>query len=85
MTPHLREICSLLFLPAIHSSRFHTLQGFFELTRRPSRAINLASCFAFGTSEIKGHVRCVALGADVPGPEVPVSSFFGSDSGSETA
>ena len=40
---------SLPFLPATPSSLSRTLEGLFELTRRPSRA--LASCVASGTKE----------------------------------
>ena len=44
---------SLPFLPATPSSLSGTLEGLFELTRRPSRV--LASCVASGTTEIQGH------------------------------
>ena len=55
MTPLLGKHYSLLFLPAAPSPPSRTLEGLFELTRRPSRALNLASCVASGTTEIQGH------------------------------
>ena len=44
---------SLPFLPATPSSPSRTLEGLFELTRRPFRALD--SCVASGTTEIQGH------------------------------
>ena len=40
MTPHQGEYCSLPFLPATPSSPSRTLEGLFELTRRPLRALD---------------------------------------------
>ena len=45
--------CSIPFLPATPLSPSWTLEGLFELTWRPSRA--LTSCIASGTTEIQGH------------------------------
>ena len=55
MTPCQGEYCSNCFFSATLSSWSLTLEGFFELTLRPSRVVDLALCVAFGTSEIRGH------------------------------
>ena len=57
MTPHRGKHCSLTFLLATPSSASWTLEGLFELTRCPSRTLNLASCVASGTTEIQGHCQ----------------------------
>ena len=57
---------SLPFLPATPSSPSRTLEGLIELTRHPTRALNLA---AYVASELRGYkdtVRCAVLGAEVP-------------------
>ena len=48
------------FLPATHTSRSRTLEEFFELTRSPSRDLNLTSRvafynFALRVAEVPGH------------------------------
>ena len=40
MTPGRAEYCSLPFLPATSSAASQTLEEFFKLTQRPSRALN---------------------------------------------
>ena len=58
MTPHRGKHYSLPFLPATPSSPSRTLEGLFELTRRPSRPRALLP-------ELQRHkdtVRCAALG-----------------------
>ena len=52
MTPP-QGFCYLSFFPDAPSLR--PLKNFFQLTQRPSRALNLASSVAPGTSEIQGH------------------------------
>ena len=46
---------SLPFLPATPSSPPWTLEGLFELTRHPSRALNHSSHLPSGKTEIQGH------------------------------
>ena len=58
---------SLSFLPAIPSSLSWTLEGLFELTRRPSRALNLPCALLPELQRNKDTVRCAALGAEVQG------------------
>ena len=58
---------SLPFLPATPSSPSWTLEGLFELTRSPSRALNLDAYIASELQRCKDTVRCGALGAKVPG------------------
>ena len=70
MNPCLEEYYSLLFLPATPLSQFHTLEELFELTRRPSRALNLDAYVASELQRYKDTVRCGALGLEVPGPPV---------------
>ena len=57
------KLFSLLFLPATPSSLSQTLEGLFQLTRRPSRA--LALYVASRTTEIQGHRQLWS--AEVPG------------------
>ena len=47
--------CSLPFLPATPLPWSQTLEGIFERTRHPSRALNFGSCDCFHYSDIKGH------------------------------
>ena len=47
--------CSLLFLPATPSSPSRTLEGLFELTRRPSRALDSPRGLLSETTEKQGH------------------------------
>ena len=51
MTTNQEKCYSLSFLIATPSSR--TLDGLFELTQHPSKALD--TCVAFGTTEIQGH------------------------------
>ena len=62
MTPY-----SLTFLPATPSSPSRTLEGLFELTRRPSQALDLPRALLPELQRYKDTVRCGALGAEVPG------------------
>ena len=58
---------SLLFRPETPSSPSRTLEGLFELTRRPSRALDLPCALLPELQRNKDTVRCAALGAEVPG------------------
>merc|ERR1711923_662825 len=58
---------SLTFLPATPSSPSQTLEGLFELTRRPSWALNSPRALLPELQRYKETVRCGALGAEVPG------------------
>ena len=58
---------SLPFLPATPSSPSRTLEGLFELTRRPSRALDSPRALLPELQRYKDTVRCAALGAEVPG------------------
>ena len=58
---------SLLFLPATPSSPSRSLEGLFELTRRPSRALASPRALLLELQRHKDTVRCAALGAEVPG------------------
>ena len=42
-------------------------KGFFELTQRPSRALNSPRALLSELQRYKDMVRCAALGAEVPG------------------
>ena len=53
--PSLGKHYSLPFLPATPLSQSQTLERLFELSRRPSRALNLTSQVASGTMEIIDH------------------------------
>ena len=56
---------SLPFLPATPSSLSWTLEGLFELTRRPSRALDSPALLP-ELQRNKDTVRCAALGTEVP-------------------
>ena len=58
---------SLPFLPATPSSPSWTLEGLFELTRYPSRALDSPRALLLVLLRYKDTVRCGALGAEVPG------------------
>ena len=58
---------SLPFLPATPSSLSRTLEGLFELTWRPSRALDLLHALLPELQRYKDTVRCAALGPEVPG------------------
>ena len=64
MTPHRGRQCLNLFFPATPSYRSQTLEGLFELTQRPSRALHHTWCIASRTSDRQGHgqVRCTRRG-----------------------
>ena len=53
--------------PATPSSPSLTLEGLFELTRRPSRALALPRALLPELQRYKDTVRCAALGTEVPG------------------
>ena len=67
MTPYRGINFSLPFLPATPSSPSRTLKGLFELTRRPSRALESLRVLPPELQRYKDTVRCAALGAEVPG------------------
>ena len=59
---------SLPFLPATSSSLTQTLEGFFELTQRPSSALHCSPHWLLPELyTYKDIVRCAALGVEVPG------------------
>ena len=58
---------SLQFLPATTSSLSRTLEGLFELTQRPSRALDSPRALLPELQRYKDTVRCAVLGAEVPG------------------
>ena len=66
MTPHQGWRCSLSFLPATPLSQSQTLEGHFELTRRPSTALNLNASVACETLEIQVE-RCATPDMKVAG------------------
>ena len=68
MTPHRGN--TILFSSSQQlrpSSPSRTLEGLFELTRRPSRALNLPRALLPELQRYKDTVSCVALGPEVPG------------------
>ena len=67
MTPHWGKHYSLPFLPATPSSPSRTLEGLFELTRRPSQALDSPRALLPELQRYKDTVRCAALSAEVPG------------------
>ena len=58
---------SLPFLPATPSSPSRTLEGLFELTRRPSQALDSPRALLPELQRYKDAVRCAVLGAEVSG------------------
>ena len=58
---------SLPFLQQLPSLGLGPLKGLFELTRRPSRALNLDAYVASELQRYKDTIRCDWLGAKVPG------------------
>ena len=58
---------SLPFLSATLWSPSWTLEGLFELTRRPSRALDSPPALLPELQRYKDTVRCAALGVEVPG------------------
>ena len=61
------EILFSLFLPATPLPLSWTLEGLFELTRHPSRALDSPRVLLPGLQRYKDTVMCAALGAEVPG------------------
>ena len=57
---------SLTFLPATPSSPSRTLEGLFEPTKPPSRALDSPGALLPELRRYKGTVRWVELGAEVP-------------------
>ena len=55
---------SLLFLPAILLSPSRTLEGLFELTWHPSRALDLPRALLLELQRYKDTARCAALGTE---------------------
>ena len=66
MTPN-RGNYSLPFLPATPSSPSRTLKGLFELTWRPSQALDSPGALLPELQRYKDTLKCAALGAEVPG------------------
>ena len=66
MTPRWVKHYYIPFLPATPSSPSWTLEGLFELTRRPSRAHDLPRALLQRTTEIQGH--CQVCRARCKGP-----------------
>ena len=67
MTPHRGEHYSLPFLLVTPSSPSRTIEGLFELTRCPSRALNSPRALLPELQRYKSTARGAALGAEVPG------------------
>ena len=66
MTPHRGN--TLLFRSSQQLPRLsRTLEGLFELTRRPSRALDSPRALLPELQRNKDNVRCPAIGAEVPG------------------
>ena len=64
MTPHRGNTYFLLFLPATPLSPSRTLEWFFDLTRRPPRALNSPRPLIPELHKIKYTVRCARLGVE---------------------
>ena len=62
--PSLGKHSSFLFLSATPSSPSRTLKGLFELTQRPSRALDLSRALLPELQRNKDTVRCGVLGGD---------------------
>ena len=62
MTPHRGN--TILFRSPLSPSR--TLEGLFELTGRPSRALDLPRVLLPELQRYKDTVRCAVLGPEVP-------------------
>ena len=67
MTPPQGNHYSLPFLPATSSFLSLTLEGLFELKRRPSRALDWPRSLLPELQSHKDTMRCAALVAEVPG------------------
>ena len=64
---------SLPFLLATPLSPSRTLEGLFELTQRPSRALDSPCAMLPELYRYKDTARCAALGAEVPGQRLPTT------------
>ena len=67
---------SLPFLPATPSSLSRTLEGLFELTRRPSWALDSPRALLPELQRYKDTVRCAAQGAEVSGHAFVENALF---------
>ena len=67
MAPSLGKHYSLPFLTATPSSLSRTHEGLFELTQRPSRALDSPRSLLPELQRYKDTVKCATLGAEVPG------------------
>ena len=67
MTPNWGGCCFFRFSQQLLHLSLGTFLKSLELTRRPSRALALGSCVALGATDMQGHVRCVAVGLEIPG------------------
>ena len=68
MNPHWGNIILFRSSQQLNSSGFlDPLEGLFELTRRPSRALDSPRALLSDLQRNKDTVRGVALGAEVPG------------------
>ena len=67
MTPSSRKRFSLLFIPSTLSSPSWTLEGLFELTRRPSRSLHSPRALLPELQRYKDTISCATLSAEVPG------------------
>ena len=69
MTPLVREILSSSVPPATHSSPSQALEGLFELTRRPSRALDSPRLLLPNSSDTRTPPEVCK--AKCPGPRTP--------------
>ena len=69
--PQSAKYFSLPILPATPSSPSRTLEGLFELTRCPSRALDLPPALLTELQRNKDTVRCGALSTDTPQEQLP--------------
>ena len=67
MTPCRGKHFNLPFLPVTPSSPSLSLEGLFELTWCPSRALDSPHALLPELPRNKDTIRCAMLGADVPG------------------
>ena len=67
MTPHGGNTILFRSSQQTPSSPSRTLEGLFELTQRPSQALDSPRSLLPELQRYKDTVRCVALGAEVPG------------------
>ena len=67
MTPCRGKHFNLPFLPVTPSSPSLSLEGLFELTWCPSRALDSPHALPLGQQRNKNTIRCAALGVEVLG------------------